>query len=266
MNTWMNAWMKSMGVHILLGAFVMGVLYVGMDNQILRPKGIAVHIGAKGGHGQGGKYKTLPTGDNLPLQDAMDKESMGAHDEHMLALAKAAIAETSAIQAGNVASTNHGTAAGSTQETGGVQGVRGSNGNGNAEYGMGSGEGGIGNGYGHGSGDMDGTGYASNGDGSYTAMSPDGLDYSILYEVYPEGYPEKAYEAGYSRTVIVEARFLVDTDGRVASVEIMNHVPDLGFREATENALYQWRFAPITYHGHPLKVYFTKRIRFVSNR
>lgn len=121
---------------------------------------------------------------------------------------------------------------------------------------------------GSGSGSANGSGangfgdnFASNGDGTYTALSPAGIDYQILAAPEPS-YPEEARALGYSRSIRVEAELLVGLNGQVETVQILNSVPNLGFREAAKHALLNWRFAPIYYQGVNIKMRFTKNIYF----
>lgn len=106
-----------------------------------------------------------------------------------------------------------------------------------------------------------GENFVSNGDGTYTALSPSGIDYHILHSV-EANYPEEARAVGYVRTICVEAAILVGLDGNVESVTILNDVPNLGFRDAARQALMQWRFSPIYYQGINIKMKFYKNIYF----
>lgn len=151
--------------------------------------------------------------------------------------------------------------------TGGGSGSGTGTGDGNGE-GSGSGSGsGDGNGYGSGNGSNSGTGgglgagFVDNGDGSYTAPDASGIDYQILQDARAV-YPDEARSIGYAKTVSVTAHILVGLDGSVESVSILSNPPNLGFREAAESALWQMRFSPMTYEGHPVKVPFEKTIYF----
>ncbi len=103
--------------------------------------------------------------------------------------------------------------------------------------------------------------FLSNGDGSYTALNAEGISYTILRDADAR-YPEEARSIGYNRMVSVQAKILVGLDGSVESVEILNSVPNLGFKESAMQALRQMQFAPIYYQSHNVKMYFTKRIYF----
>ena len=103
--------------------------------------------------------------------------------------------------------------------------------------------------------------FLSNGDGSYTALQAEGITYTIIRDADAR-YPEEARSIGYSRVVSVQAKILVGLDGFVESVEIVNSVPNLGFKESAVQALRKMQFAPIYYQNHNVKMYFTKRIYF----
>lgn len=141
--------------------------------------------------------------------------------------------------------------------TGGGSGSGSGSGDGN---GNGNGDG-SGNGSGSGTGGGLGAGFVDNGDGSYTAPDASGIDYQILQDARAV-YPDEARSIGYAKTISVTAHILVGLDGSVESVSILSNPPNLGFREAAESALWQMRFSPMTYEGHPVKVPFEKTIYF----
>lgn len=153
--------------------------------------------------------------------------------------------------------------------TGGGSGSGTSTGDGTGEgsgSGSGSGDGngngdGSGNGSGSGTGGGLGAGFVDNGDGSYTAPDASGINYQILQDARAV-YPDEARSIGYAKTISVTAHILVGLDGSVESVSILSNPPNLGFREAAESALWQMRFSPMTYEGHPVKVPFEKTIYF----
>lgn len=103
--------------------------------------------------------------------------------------------------------------------------------------------------------------FLSNGDGSYTALNAEGISYTIIRDADAR-YPEEARSIGYSRVVSVQAKILVGLEGSVESVEILNSVPNLGFKESAIQALRKMQFAPIYYQSHNVKMYFMKRIYF----
>ncbi len=120
---------------------------------------------------------------------------------------------------------------------------------------------GTGAGEGDGNNPFAGSGFLDNGDGTYTAGSPDGIDYKIIQAVDPV-YPQEAIDAFYNKGVTVQVRFVVGLNGYVESIEILNEIPNLGFAQATRQALQQWRFEPITYKGITIKCVFRKNFRF----
>lgn len=103
--------------------------------------------------------------------------------------------------------------------------------------------------------------FLNNGDGSYTALNSDGIAYAILRDAQAQ-YPEEARALGYGKVVCVQSKILVGLDGHVEQVEVLNQVPNLGFREAAVKALRNMQFAPIYYQGHNIKMYFVKKIYF----
>lgn len=165
---------------------------------------------------------------NLPLLPSSNSNSLEA----------TTTTTSSATTGSESASTQLGTASGSSNQNG--------SGSGSAS---GSGTNGFGD------------NFASNGDGTYTALSSSGIDYQILVAPEPS-YPEEARALGYSRSIRVEAELLVGLNGQVETVQILNSVPNLGFRESAKQALLNWRFAPIYYQGVNIKMRFTKNIYF----
>lgn len=103
--------------------------------------------------------------------------------------------------------------------------------------------------------------FLSNGDGSYTALNAEGISYTIIKDADAK-YPEEARSIGYSRVVSVQAKILVGLDGLVENVEIVNSVPNLGFKESAIQALRKMQFAPIYYKNHNIKMVFVKKIYF----
>ena len=105
--------------------------------------------------------------------------------------------------------------------------------------------------------------FTANADGSYTAHSAKGLDFKIVHQVEPD-YPRLAKVISYGKTVVVEARFLVDLDGKVGKVNFIKSHEKFGFDKEVVKALKKWKFKPIVHKGKKLKVYFTKRFVFKS--
>ena len=125
----------------------------------------------------------------------------------------------------------------------------------------GEGDGAAGGGSGTGQAAGLGAGFSDNGDGSYTAASAAGISYQILRDAEAI-YPEEARSLGYSAAVSVTGRVLVGTDGSIESVRILTDAPNLGFRQAAEEAFWRMRFAPIVYQGYPIKLWFEKTLIF----
>lgn len=138
---------------------------------------------------------------------------------------------------------------GADQHEGGTAGTAGNNGA--------SGTGVAGKGNSHGLG----AGFVDNGDGTYTANANAMLSYRIIRDAKVV-YPEEARSIGYAKTVVVHARILVGVNGKVEVVQIVSRTPNLGFKEAAESALWNMKFAPITYKGYKIKMYFQKTIYF----
>jgi outer membrane biosynthesis protein TonB len=128
--------------------------------------------------------------------------------------------------------------------------------------GEGGGDGGNASGESSGSGSGMPGSFESDGNGVYTATSPDGLDYTILQDANAS-YPAEARDIGYAEEVAVTGDILVGLDGSVIGVTILNDVPDLGFREEAERAFWQMRFAPIYYNGVNIQMHFQKTIHFI---
>ncbi|QDR78941.1 TonB family protein [Sporomusa termitida] len=146
--------------------------------------------------------------------------------------------------AGEITGTNANSAAAAGLYTGGEAGTA------TQAGGQGAGKGIFGNGN-----------FLANGDGSYTALQAEGISYTIIRDADAK-YPEEARSIGYSRVVSVQAKILVGLDGYVENVEILNSVPNLGFKESALKALRSMQFDPIYYKSHNVKMYFTKKIYF----
>ena len=105
----------------------------------------------------------------------------------------------------------------------------------------------------------------NNGDGTYTALSNNGIKYKIIKEIAPE-YPKQAETIRYRKKVVVKAKFLVDEKGEVQNITIVQSHKKLGFDDAVISALKKWRFAPIHYNNEIIKVYFQKEFVFESKK
>lgn len=105
----------------------------------------------------------------------------------------------------------------------------------------------------------------NNGDGTYTALSNNGIRYKIIKEVDPI-YPKQAETIKYKNRVVVKAKFLVDEKGEVQNITIVQSHKKLGFDAAVISALNKWRFAPIYYNNEIIRVYFQKEFVFESKK
>lgn len=105
----------------------------------------------------------------------------------------------------------------------------------------------------------------NNGDGTYTALSNNGIRYKIIKEVDPI-YPKQAETIKYKKRVVVKAKFLVDEKGEVQNITIVQSHKKLGFDDAVISALKKWRFAPIHYNNEIIRVYFQKEFVFESKK
>ena len=109
------------------------------------------------------------------------------------------------------------------------------------------------------------TNFIENSDGTYTAVSSKGIDFKILKEISPN-YPRQAEMARYNKTVIVEAKFLVGTDGSVEDVKIIKSHEKFSFDKEVIQALKKWKFKPIVYKDRNIKVYFNKEFIFTPKQ
>lgn len=106
-----------------------------------------------------------------------------------------------------------------------------------------------------------GSNFQANGDGSYTALSSEGISYEILNEVEPD-YPSQAESISYDKKVIVKIKFLVGLKGNIENIQLINSHKKLGFDDEVMKAVKKWRFKPIYYSGQNIKVYFVKEFIF----
>lgn len=294
MNTlsWKKAYTVSGLIHVLF-FFILALFFV-HTAATQPPQMVMVELegngntGSSGGGGRGGSSGT-PGWQNTafpqPLSESAVSSSLQAvnragsvattaesakipSDQNRISIPDAApashTAEDAATPVPATAASAGSTTAESTNSNIGGDASGGSgigNGDGAGE-GSGSGNGaGEGDGSGNGTGGGLGAGFIDNGDGSYTAPDASGIDYQILQDARAV-YPDEARSIGYAKTVSVTAHILVGLDGSVESVSILSNPPNLGFREAAESALWQMRFSPMTYEGHPVKVPFEKTIYF----
>ena len=114
---------------------------------------------------------------------------------------------------------------------------------------------------GNSSGEDLGSNFIADGDGTYIALTSEGINYQIINEVEPD-YPSQAESIGYSNKVQVTVKFLVGLRGNVEKAEIIKSHKDLGFDAEVMKAIKKWRFKPIFHKGKNIKVYFTKTFVF----
>ena len=114
---------------------------------------------------------------------------------------------------------------------------------------------------GNSSGEDLGSNFIADGDGTYIALTSEGINYQIINEVEPD-YPSQAESIGYSNQVKVTVKFLVGLKGNVEKAEIIKSHKDLGFDAEVMKAIKKWRFKPIFHKGKNIKVYFTKTFIF----
>ena len=74
-------------------------------------------------------------------------------------------------------------------------------------------------------------------------------------------YPPAALAARFDGTVMMALKVL--RDGSVESVEVLDSSrPNLGFEQAAESAVNQWRFEPALRNGEPVDAYSVVRLYF----
>ncbi len=73
-------------------------------------------------------------------------------------------------------------------------------------------------------------------------------------------YPYKARRQGLNGTVVVEV--LVSAKGRVAKARVVRATPENVFEDSALKAVRQWRFAPATANGKPVRARVRIPIRF----
>lgn len=111
------------------------------------------------------------------------------------------------------------------------------------------------------SGEDFGSNFIADGDGTYIALSSEGINYQIINEVEPD-YPSQAESIGYSNQVKVTVKFLVGLKGNIEKAEIIKSHKNLGFDAEVMKAIKKWKFKPIFHKGKNIKVYFTKTFVF----
>jgi protein TonB len=79
----------------------------------------------------------------------------------------------------------------------------------------------------------------------------------------PIVYPELARKQGASGYVLLNV--LIDENGRVEEVEILESKPKVVFDIAATTTVRKWKFEPATYMGKKVKVWATQKITFKLN-
>lgn len=100
-----------------------------------------------------------------------------------------------------------------------------------------------------------------NSDGTYTALTTQGIPFEILRQFDPK-YPKQAENIRYRKVVTVKVKFLVDLNGDVQDIKITQSHSKLGFDKEVLDSLKRWKFKPIFYKGKNIKVYFVKEFIF----
>jgi TonB family protein len=92
----------------------------------------------------------------------------------------------------------------------------------------------------------------------YPSVPAGGTEPRVISRAQPT-YPAAARARGTEGTVIL--RTVVRRDGSVDDVMIIRDQPN-GLGDAAADAVRRWRFAPATYQGQPIDVYYTVTVNF----
>lgn len=114
---------------------------------------------------------------------------------------------------------------------------------------------GEGTGSGEGSGDNIGDGTMGNDDG----VIVDKGSLTLVNDV-EASYPPKMLRQGKTGSVTVQ--LLVEKDGTVSSVDIIDSTGGSEFEEAVRKVAYQWTFVPATQNGKPVRAYARRTYTF----
>lgn len=291
MDRWYRSCLDSIGIH-MIGLLIIGMGMVYWPVSPPAPSYVEIDISGGGMAGGSGGPGDNVGGITMPVKsagtEAMVQATMKAVDQAIesgdivISKTMANINDTSSYvkttsvnqtnvmnNAASMANDANGNA--SAADAGDGLG-NGGNPDGHGAYGSGTGSGsgsgngdgdadGDGRGYGEGAGDGLGSGFSLGGDGVYTATDGSGIDYTLIRDAQGN-WPDEARTVGYSKVVRINVRILVDTDGSIADVELLNDAPNLGFKEEAVRAAYNMRFAPIYYEGHNIRMYMVKPIEF----
>ena len=80
----------------------------------------------------------------------------------------------------------------------------------------------------------------------------------IIHRIQPQ-YTELARTTRLQGTVIVQA--VIDEQGRVVDIKVLKKL-GMGLDQEAVEAVAQWRFKPATFHGRPVKVYYSLTVNF----
>lgn len=93
------------------------------------------------------------------------------------------------------------------------------------------------------------------------------LQYNILH-MPEEKFPKKARHARLTKSVVVEAIFIVDLEGNTKDIDTKSDFEDyinLGFKEEVEKSISKYKFSPIYYKGSKVEALFYKKFIFKQN-
>lgn len=90
--------------------------------------------------------------------------------------------------------------------------------------------------------------------------APGVLDPVLLSKIEPH-YPDKPRRAGIEARVILEA--MVTREGQVENIKVLySTAPGLGFEQAAEEAVANWKYRPAELDGQPIDVFFRVSVNF----
>lgn len=92
----------------------------------------------------------------------------------------------------------------------------------------------------------------------YPAVPAGGTEPRVVSRVMP-AYPSAARRYGVEGRVVL--RGIVRRNGRIDDVEIVKDLPH-GLGDAARQAVRRWRFAPATYKGQQIDVYYTVTVNY----
>lgn len=195
-------------------------------------------FGGGGGGGNGGEFETAAIEEETPAEETAAAEEIVQNDSDTIFEAakenkpvkKSAPKPKAAVKSGTGTGHNSGTGPGS----------------------------GSGSGGGHGSGHGTGTG-SGYGEGSGVTSSP-AIPPRIIKSYQPP-YPSAERNAGIEGTVTI--RFLIDKNGSIEDVTLINSSGNTNLDSAAVSAGYKWRFSPAkSSSGSPVRCYASIPITF----